>query len=362
MTYKNLSAAYTKFGTFVEIVVIAGVLALAVNLLSTGIVAFAGFSSLEAISSGVGLTLAGLTFLLVKVRRSLNHDQILDGAIVWPAKAAHCVALPDYEFSEGITEYFKSARVEDQDLAAELERLASNDEDDDDRHRLRDERIAKLINEASKYFILSRLATHLTDFFNTDRKSDRFVRISREEISDLVATNRFLYLFSKPMKERKHFSDQPPSKPHEIVILAHSTSGALFEHFDFALPRGSRMTRLSSGSFALQTSGFKITVHCECGGFGAVLPFDYMRSILNVDPMTASCYSVPIRISTRIHWRAFLLLGRRQQYNWLDSFLEALHGELSIDGYFKRIGWASTSILLRVLGSSRQTGRSKARV
>ncbi|MGM3217858.1 hypothetical protein ACSQ5K_24225 [Pseudomonas sp. PhalM4] len=80
--------------------------------------------------------------------------------------------------------------------------------------RIRETEAGKLIVEATEYYILEELSTHLTDYFGqSELESKRLQELSREDIPDIVFNNRFLDTFSRPMRERAALSASrtPPS-------------------------------------------------------------------------------------------------------------------------------------------------------
>ena len=73
----------------------------------------------------------------------------------------------------------------------------------------------QLIIEATEYYVLEKLSSHLTDYFNRPHFDEQELHtFARNDIPDVLLSNRFLELFSKPMEDRPLFSTED-SPPHQ---------------------------------------------------------------------------------------------------------------------------------------------------
>jgi len=112
-----------------------------------------------------------------------------------------------------------------------------------------------LIVEATEYYVLETLSTHLTDYFNqSELDSARLKEFSREDVADIVFKNRFLDTFSRPMRERAAFvRDSPKTSNHmDRVVAFYGSNGVRYSKFDLVLPIGARIERRSQLQSALK--------------------------------------------------------------------------------------------------------------
>ena len=127
------------------------------------------------------------------------------------------VNIEGYGLSE-ISGYFDRAFLENKDL----ELIWNNDP-----LKLQDElktpepRSMDIIREALEYFLLNKLSIHLNSYFKYPMERNKNISvIQREHIPSVLLSNRFLELFSKPMKDRAAFIDiEQENEEQEWYIL-----------------------------------------------------------------------------------------------------------------------------------------------
>ncbi len=145
--------------------------------------------------------------------------------------------------------------------------------------------------------MLENLSTHLADYFNhPDFEDEKLHTFARTDIPDVLLSNRFLELFSKPMEDRALFSAENSTIPHSAeVVMATGKDGAFYSRFDLTLPKGARVSRSNSNTVVVRTDRFTLVIDVDFGGFGAVIPYEYERHILGLDPH--ECHTYQIRVS-----------------------------------------------------------------
>jgi hypothetical protein len=136
----------------------------------------------------------------------------------------------------------------------------------------------RLIMEATEYFILEMLSTHLTDYFNDEKfKEENLTTIERKDIPHVLLENRFLNLFSKPMEERAAFKDRYIPKG---IRGSSQVGGAEFSYFDLILPTKSKVSRIDGKTFEISTQKFSLQVTISYMGTDELLPTNFERYYL----------------------------------------------------------------------------------
>jgi len=136
----------------------------------------------------------------------------------------------------------------------------------------------RLIMEATEYFILEMLSTHLTDYFNDEKfKEENLTTIERKDIPHVLLENRFLNLFSKPMEERAAFKDRYIPKG---IRGSSQVGGAEFSYFDLILPTKSKVSRIDEKTFEISTQKFSLQVTISYMGTDELLPTNFERYYL----------------------------------------------------------------------------------
>ena len=171
-----------------------------------------------------------------------------------------------------------------------------------------------------------------------------------------------LELFSKPMEEREAFL--PKGKNIEVrhgsnVVYAIGEGGALFDHFELMLPRGTTVSRIDPRSIQLKTNRFSMRVVVGFEGFNSVLPRKFEDLYLGRGIKNVTGYQVDLDIT--VHFNPWSLLSATgwEYYRWLDSFLDRIDTEFSFTRFLEDIGWEtalSTAIIAKHMATTSQTG------
>lgn len=342
-------------GALLQVLVAAVFLALGVNLLSTAIT--------DAIESktalwGLSLLLLALSafFVLRQMIPSRRTHQTMSGFLVFHAENNELIKVPRYEYSEKISGFVEGLfaensapkRLWDADpvhKAFELDAQTGT-------MRFRQTEAGQLIVEATEYYVLDALSTHLTDYFNqSGLDSAQLQEFSREDVPDILFRNRFLDTFSRPMRERAVFSnDSTDSAKFGDIYSLHGPNGVHFSKFDLILPTGAKVQRLSQNSILITTSKFKLTFSIEFDGLGANLPHKF--SELYLDGLSYSdVRTYGVQLITSIEFSRWALLSRSgwDYHVWLDSFLENLTNQSDSDVFLKGIQWEAAVTVARVV-------------
>jgi hypothetical protein len=213
----------------------------------------------------------------------------------------------------------------------------------------------KIINEALEYYIIELLSTHLTDYFNTiDKQNKEIKEYKREDIPEVLLTNRFLDLFSKPVSDRPKFSVQIP--PGEILSSLHfMTSGMkpiYYFKFDLNLPLETKIVRTSNNCLQFNTKKFIIKLNTIFEGFNKFIPIGFIENYLKEDETNVIGYAFEIVIEIKLKVRGLIIGSGWEYYSWIDSFVEDLESKISFEQYFKEIGWEAAFTTIKSIGLS----------
>jgi len=275
-----------------------------------------------------------------------------EGTFICNDEENEMILINRYDFSYELCEYFKAAFYENNALNIlwNKEPLTKIFEHDEDGNVKVNENFAsiELVKEATEYFILTTLSTHLEDYFNDEKfKKENIKEFRRNDIPSVLLTNKFLELFSKPMSQRIPFINSHKNNlPYEIV--ASYGEGAIYEYFNLWLPKESKITRTDKG-IIIETNRFILTFEVLFEGYGSNLPIDFEKYYLEIDDdEKISAYEITIFISMKFKITGFFSRAGWEYYQWLDSFLGTLNQEFSSDVFFEKIGWENALTLLNL--------------
>lgn len=327
-----------------ELIVLAIVLALGINLASSGLPALLSWSAATTTATGAVLSLISLLYLVFRLSPALKRSVELKG-ILPMGKGNSVEEVPRYEFSEEMRSYVTGLTVENKAIAAIWQKASISycDEDEADQQKRASVFANQLIREAIEYFLLTKLSLHLSQYFESEGRirGDNVVRVQRRDIPQLLLDNRFLELFSKPMNEREAFAHHGDGEENLNVVFATGEDGQLFDQFELILPKGSTLARSEDGSLQIKTSRFRLRVSTVFGGYRTNFPTDFEKLYLgrcfdDIQPLVAE-----LLIDIKFAWWSLLSGKGWNEYEWLDSFVESLESSFSFDSFIQSMGWES---------------------
>jgi hypothetical protein len=249
-----LASVLTERVTLIELACAAIILGLGINLAATWIAAHISSSYLLLLA--VALIIFGMVLFVIKLLKLRQHMVRLEGVFACRRSDNVVLNIPEYNFGAKLSSIFESAFAENKALeqqwltGAPGSRLPFLISEDKQAAQLK---AAKLLEEATEYYVLEKLSMHLTDFFNRlDKSKDYTIQLQREHVPQVLLQNRFLSLFSMPIDDRPAFLEnqshgmkQPQFKGD--LVAAGGNHGAMYQRFDLVLPKNSsRLPRIFS--------------------------------------------------------------------------------------------------------------------
>jgi len=341
-------------------VLAAIVLALGVNLLASGISGYLGSKTGLMALIGVTLTLLSVYLIARRTLSSRSAAREFEGFVCFRSGTADLIPVPRYRYAEELESYLEALFTEN-DAPKKLWQSDPVDKgfEFDPATRTSTRRTThsgKLLIEATEYFILEILSTHLTDYFNrSDFYASRLRELTREDVAPIVFSNRFLDTFSRPMRERAGFVDQTledDNNAHEHIVAAYG-DGLRFTKFDLVLPNGATVVRVSDGDILIHAPKFNMNLRIEFAGYGSNLPAAFEELYLGSDKFTdVSTYMVNLTVSVEFKFFALFTRSGWDYHRWLDSFLMRLEKDFSRHAFLRKINWDTALTAARIFERS----------
>jgi hypothetical protein len=343
--------------SIVELVLAAVVLGLGVNLLATAVGVYFQDSVWPLTLLGASLVVLGISVTARRLFGASKIERKFEGFVCFRRGTSELIPVPRYEYVEELIDHVtalfseneapkklwesdpvhKSIEVDVQTLSAKKRVTAAG----------------QLLVEATEYFVLETLSTHLTDYFNqSGLDAARLREFGREDVPTLLFKNRFLDTFSRPMRERAAFIDQTLSEQpwQDQTVSSYGPGGIAYHKFDLVLPKEATVSRVDSKSILINAPKFVMTLSVVFDGFASVLPRGFEELYLGeVEFPDVSVYQVGI--SVNVEFKPFALLTRTgwDYHAWIDSFLLKVDHRFSGDSFLKHIQWSGAVTLARVV-------------
>lgn len=362
----------------IEIVVVAILIALGVNLVADGLIIHARLAPLTSILLGLMVILISILYLVARVLGRRTRSRSYTGFFIYDRNKNEVVDVPRYDFSEDLSMKLKAAFLENKALKliwdreplrapreVEIEEAKSKSKKEMlERWRAtRDLHSFKLIREATEYYVLDLLSTHLTDYFNDEKfRAENLREFQRNDVPDVLLRNRFLELFSKPMEDRPHFVKETfNEKENGETVAMYGEGGVIYERFDLILPKESVVRRLRENEIEIETKRFVIRIMVRFEGLGTYIPFEFLKHYLCIDDPLEEVVEYCVNVDVQVLFKFGALLSGTgwEYYQWVDSFLQVLDKKISENTFFKTIGWNNAMTVIECLKDKVRTKELK---
>ncbi len=350
-------------GALIEILLAAFLLALGVNLLASAIVSLVNLRDWLLLLMSCSIVFLAILLFARKIFDSRHIERSIEALFLYDKKSSLLIRIPRYRFSEAISDYIGSLFIENEAAKTLWERDPLDKQFDFDAKTQhvthRDTESSSLIREAVEYFVLDRLSTHLTDFFNKPSYDKTLLReLCREDVPSILFKNRFLDTFSRPMSERAAFVDdviEMKSSPGRIMAM--SSPKGRYEHFDLVLPSKARVNRIAEGEIEVCTPKFDLRIKVIYDGINSVLPSSFEEHYLGLSShRDYTTYQVGVRFSVVFRTGALFTKSGWDYHIWLDSFLDALEQDFCVDRFLRRINWEHARTVIDMMDLRAQAG------
>lgn len=309
-------------------------------MFSTGLTTDSWIES-NSLYIGASIILVSLIYLLVRLFSFKNITKEIRGFIVHNESENSLVPVPRYEMSEDISRYFESAFAENKAIKNQWEKEPLGWESSEGKSH-------KLIKEAVEYFVISHLSTHLVDYFNGAAFNDKRIEVfARENLPDVLLTNRFFEMFSSPLENREHFSEFFHDDDIDQIYGAYAENVAYYKRFEFHLPSKSTVLRKGKNNIQIRTKRFNIEFDITFDGSITNLPRKFEKLYLKSENfLELNSFSLEIEIQVKFKLLSIFYLSGWNYYKWIDSFLKSLEEGISKDVYFNKINWDTVLTLI----------------
>ncbi len=300
-------------------------------------------------------TISFLLFCLVILWKIERYKKVsISAFFICMKKDNKILDIDRYDYNLKLYEYFESAFREDD----ALKMLWNSDPLSnvfkfniaEGSTRFENTNSAKLIREATEYYFLKKLETHLSSFFNNDEvNNDNLMLFSRDDIPSVLLKNRFIELFSRGIEERAGFSCIKKNKCAHDIVSSYGVHGELYEKFELVLPKRSVVTRDKNSRIVIRTPKFNLATNFNFIGVNTVLPDKFEEYYLKLhDEDDYKIYEISINIEIYLKFSIFLSKHGDEYHAWLDSFLNSLEKDFSQEMFFDRINWEVAMTMLEI--------------
>ncbi len=369
-----LNDFFGKRKYLIEIIILSLFIALAINIISQSISEIIVLNPICYLSLGIFICVISVSYFLNRLLSNRVMNLQFEGFFIFNKENNKIIDIYRYDFSSMLKDCLKDAFAEDKALKSiwENEPLSVNEFFEESKSR-------EIIQEASEYYALSKLSTHLEDYFNKDEFADdeELKEFERNELPEILLNNRFIELFSKPMDQRSHFLEEKYQNidkesdikindtNHKIVWANIPTEDGhiIYEKFSLTLPKNSEIERINNQKIIVKMDLINLEIKIEFLGFSTILPKGFPEYYLDIDLANFIDNYIVFNVvfQFRVNFRLYSLFTTRGRnyYNWIDSYLNKMKKQIARKDFFKEIGWDTVLTLLHCQKGEKKKSQEK---
>ena len=329
-----------------NLVLVSIILALAVNLLATGINNFNILPPWLLIVISLGIFL--ICFVSYKIYEIKSNTKVLNmnGFFVTDNKEKKLMAIPDYSISENMSSNIMSAFYEDKGLENIWKNSNIGISTKQEKNGVlfaSPSPATKLLIELMQYCILSKISMFVSDYFNNLHMNGDIESYDREKLSELVLKNRFIKLFSEPMENRQAFNKNAKKQEKQSgqIVCAYSEN-AYFHKFEFNLPKKTVVRQKDANTIEFNMNNFVVTIKVLFAGFNTFIPPDLLIWYAGINDYTSRDYKeyrFDVKISIKQKVKTMFTHVKWVEYDWIDGLVQCLFDYLDKKTFLENINW-----------------------
>lgn len=311
-----------------------------INMLIMGIGNIFGVNNNELyIVSGLLLITVSLIIIFVKDMKKSNRKYLINAIVTYNKETQKIIPFNNYEFLNDLHRYMDAAIKEEPNIKAMWEKdtlgISHIFNKKGENSFVEVSRSGATLNQLIEYLVLKQLELETSEYFNNPIfDKGQIHTLCRSDISEFVANNVFLNLFTKPTYERIAFDNKEIEKN---VVFCYGRNGAVYDRFELNLPPKCFLTK-KGNRIVINHPIFRLKITPAFTGFGHNLPIAFERKYMKCEPRDTTCYKVCIGVELKFNWKAFFV-RKTLYYGWIDSYIDRLKQYASIDEFFQRVPW-----------------------
>ncbi|WP_299157022.1 hypothetical protein [uncultured Christiangramia sp.] len=334
----------------IQIIIIAVLLGLAISIIANIIFSYLETDKNWLWAIGIFTLVVSILFLVYKVYKLKSYNNKLHGFILFDEEKQDVIQVNRYDYAFNLESNLTGAFNENEAIRKRWEKEPLNYM----RTKSSFDKEAKidsysLIIQATEYYILKTLSTHLTDYFSQENIDQSKLEIyQRNDIPNLLLNNTFLELFSKPMNERIAFlEDSYDNEKGSGKLVSSVKNGVKYERFELKLPAKSKISKPQENVLIIDTSRFKLSFTIGFYGFNTVIGHAFKQYYLkfpNSDKLID--YDISIQVNVEFKLEGLINPAGWNYFTWLDSFVAKLDEKFSMDKFFEEINWSTAETMI----------------
>ena len=344
-----------------DVIATSIIAAIGVNLLVSGIVLRLDKNySIALILSGLIMCYGIAVIYILKRIRNLKTSHTFYGFLIYDREERDIVWVPRYEIDEHlwlhmmsvnshnkeIQEAWKANQVADYKTRYDGKLYVEREENESDR----------ILLELLEYCVLDTLSVQLHGYFSRFNLGE-IKTLKRDEMQDILKSNRFLDWFSEDNSEALNAYDEiiwgNHSDQERLSLLKELPSPKPFALFEMVLPKDGTISRQKDG-ILIDHPLFSLQISISFTGSSALMPAGFEKWYLRIDNSHERYgeFSFSVKCTVAFKLRFFFSKNRIAVSRWIDSLSARMDEYISESTFFEKIAWNTAATVLESMNNT----------
>lgn len=334
-----------KRAEILEIILIAIILALGINLISSGISAIVDIKNILVILIGTAICISVILYYLKIKIQSMGINKIVVGNIVLNVKNKRLYGILQYRSSYQIKDYINAILLENKEISNRYAKSVKNIENYyESDYKLQNSYFSYIVNSAIEYQIINLLidAIYL-------RNGD-IQELDLNSVPKNIADNVFVKVLSRDWRKRKVFINCDEEVEDEELVYLKTDEGYIYNKLVIRIPKNSTIEKYKN-SLVVKSKLYKITI--QWGIENGHLPFpdmEFYNFCFSDEEINFNDIEFSYFIDIKVEYSLLAIFSKKaiKENLWVENFINTIIEDFDYDDCLKRNSWELLKNIQRI--------------
>lgn len=335
----------------IEVLIISVIVALGINLLSTGLTSLFNLDNNTLLLIIIGSVLSILVIFLYMILRIKSFDSVteINGCFIFNKRKKDILPINNFQVSIDMKDYLNALLLERKDEKEKLDKCDYiNSEDCYAPNEFEDDYFKNIISSLIEYLILNNLSSYLNDYYN--ETTDNVIEYNINNLPDEIKNNIFLSTIAKDISTRDVFGRKniglseicrKNDSGDEEVFISRTSDGYIYNKFIMLLPKYSKIYKDYINELTIDTRYYKIKIRWYFNYYGSNVDNEFYQYVLKKKRNWDYDDDFNFQIQVDVSFKPSLIFNKNKMkhYAWLDEILNNLIDYFDYNNFLEQINW-----------------------
>lgn len=327
----------TKKSEIIEIILVAILISLSINLISSSIFMLNDMKNIIVMVIGIIICVSVIVYYLKIKVKSMNEEKIIDGNIILDVKSKSIYQSLEYSSSFSISDNINAIMLENKEIKEKYnDSLKNIGKYSQNISELENSYFSYVINSAIEYEILNLL----TDYFYLKDEDINIVDLNNAPKD--ILNNIFIMILAKDYKKRAVFNDyKEEGLEGAETFYIKNDAGYIYNKFKIAIPKNAVLVK-KKNSLIIKSRFYKITIEWNIEDVSMPFPdMEFYNFFSDENKIDYDDIEFPYYIKVNVEYTLLSMFSKKSNnyYLWIESIINQLVNIFDFNECLKRNNW-----------------------